>query len=236
MVNKLCTAWNSTINRSIPICSNPNKSHVLQLIKFDTKISVFSFLQRISCQERKSDICRTNMFFQKEDSWGFVSAHQYGSHNFTPIISPLDLIHKNCPLKNHDLVKQSPEFIVLWVWSTVFDSVFFPATSPFFRIIFGSTTIFWWNHAIYRRYIFFLCCLSCFLLASWLQAEESKASVESRGNDDVGWWKYHHICSYIIWIPYGYHDNEGDIPNMVIPNMDSYYISSLICYKWSHDD
>ena len=42
------------------------------------------------------------------------------------------------------------------------------------------------------------------------QAEESKASVESRGNDGgkdggVGWWKYHHICSYIIWISYGYH-------------------------------
>ena len=203
MVNKLCTAWNSTINRSIPICSNPNKSHVLQLIKFDTKISVFSFLQRISCQERKSDICRTNMFFQKEDSWGFVSAHQYGSHNFTPIISPLDLIHKNCPLKNHDLVKQSPEFIVLWVWSTVFDSVFFPATSPFFRIIFGSTTIFWWNHAIYRRYN-----LSFFYVAyhvfSWRRGCRRK-SQRPRWSHVVMMMSDGGSITIYVHISYGYH-------------------------------
>ena len=54
-------------------------------------------------------------FSRKRIVGGLFLHIRYGSHNFTPIVSPLDLIHKNCPLTNHDLVKQSPVVIVLWV-------------------------------------------------------------------------------------------------------------------------
>lgn len=40
-----------------------------------------------------------------------------------------------------------------------------------------------------------------------------------------GWWKYHNAH-----ISYGCHDDEGDIPNMVIPNMWNHIIYYIYTY------